>query len=70
MTSSTEPNCFGARRPHALIAVAQEYGWHFDSHGAFRNAVKTLAALHQKTAMDFRIGHGGEFFTSISTTAG
>ena len=33
---------------HALIAVAQEYGWHFDSHGAFRNAVKTLAALHQR----------------------
>ena len=33
---------------HALIAVAQEHGWHYDSHGAFRNAIKTLAALHQR----------------------
>jgi hypothetical protein len=33
---------------HALIAVAQEHGWHYDSHGAFRNAVKALAALHQR----------------------
>ena len=32
---------------HSLIAVAQEHGWHYDSHGAFRNAIKTLAALHQ-----------------------
>lgn len=33
---------------HALIAVAQEHGWHYDSHGAFRNAIKALAALHQR----------------------
>ena len=48
---------------HALIAVAQEHGCHYDSHGAFRDAVKALAALHQRpqwisdldTAEDFHI---------------
>ena len=33
---------------HAPIAVAQEHGWHYDSHGSFRSAVKDLAAQHQR----------------------
>ena len=33
---------------HALIAVAQEHGWHYDSHGALRNVAKQLAELHQR----------------------
>ena len=33
---------------HALIGVAQQHGWHFDSHGALRNIAKTLADLHTR----------------------
>lgn len=33
---------------HAIIAVALEHGWRYDSHGAFRNAIKALAALGQR----------------------
>ena len=33
---------------HALITVAQRNGWHYDSHGALRNASKQLAVLHQR----------------------
>ena len=33
---------------HALIAVALEHGWHFNSHGALRSVAGNLAALYQR----------------------
>ena len=33
---------------HALIAVALEHGWHYDSHGAFRYTIRQLATLHRR----------------------
>ena len=33
---------------HALIAVALEHRWHYDSHGAMKNVVRQLATLHQR----------------------
>ena len=33
---------------HALIAVALEHGWHYDSHGAFRYVIRQLATLHRR----------------------
>ncbi len=33
---------------HALIAVALEHGWHYDSHGALRNVARQLVTLHRR----------------------
>lgn len=33
---------------HALIAVALEYGWHFDSHGALRNVAVRLETSQER----------------------
>ena len=33
---------------HALIAVALEYGWHFDSHGALRNVAVQLETSQER----------------------
>lgn len=33
---------------HALIAVALEHGWHYDSHGALKRVVRRLTALHNR----------------------
>lgn len=41
---------------HALIAVAQEHGWHWSSHGAFYNAARQLEVLQGRPGWvsDFR----------------
>ena len=33
---------------HALIAVALEHGWHYDSHGAMKNVVRQLATFQHR----------------------
>ena len=33
---------------HALIAVALEHGWHYNSHGALKNVARQLATLHHR----------------------
>lgn len=33
---------------HALVAVALENGWHYDSHGAMRNVATQLEMSHQR----------------------
>lgn len=33
---------------HALIAVALDHAWNYDSRGALKNVVRQLAALHHR----------------------
>ena len=33
---------------HAIIAVAQRYGWHYDSHGAMRRVIAQLVTLDRR----------------------
>ena len=48
VVNSNGPELLWGAVAHALIAVALEYGWHFDSHSALRSVAIRLEANQER----------------------